>query len=153
METHQSGRSGASQSRQQHQVVVARSTVHGHHDADTDRRDSARAAPAQSHRTGRRQARCAGVEGYSRFTGSCVSVVLRNILKGHENRCLLFKLFAIIYSGGLSPGDIITHINDKEVKNSAHIYEVLAQQGKTLNMSVFRGNRRIGVTITPEDPE
>lgn len=58
-----------------------------------------------------------------------------------------------IYSGGLIPGDIITHINDKEVKNSANIYEVLGQQGKTLHMSVFRGNRRISITITPEDPD
>lgn len=56
-------------------------------------------------------------------------------------------------SGGLSPGDIITHINEREVRNSADIYEVLGQKSKTLYMSVFRGNRRLHVTVTPEDPD
>lgn len=56
-------------------------------------------------------------------------------------------------SGGLSPGDIITHINDREVKHSSDIYDVLAQKGKTLTMSVFRGNRRLTVIVTPEDPD
>lgn len=54
---------------------------------------------------------------------------------------------------GLSPGDIITHINEREVKNSADIYDVLGQKSKTLYMSVYRGNRRLNVTVTPEDPE
>lgn len=58
-----------------------------------------------------------------------------------------------LYSGGLSPGDIITHINGKEVKNSADIYDVLGEKGKTLTMTVFRGNKQITVTVMPEDPD
>lgn len=58
-----------------------------------------------------------------------------------------------MYRGGLSPGDIITHINGKEVKNSANIYDVLGGKGKLLTMSVFRGNKRITVNVTPEDPD
>lgn len=56
-------------------------------------------------------------------------------------------------SGGLSPGDIITHINGKEVRNSADIYDVLGEKGTALKMTVFRGNSKIIVSITPEDPE
>lgn len=61
--------------------------------------------------------------------------------------------FSYHSSGGLSPGDIITHINGREVKNSSDIYDVLGGKGKTLNMTVFRGNKIMNVNVTPEDPD
>jgi len=54
-------------------------------------------------------------------------------------------------AGGLSPGDIITHINGKEVKSSADIYEALSQPGKALNMNIYRGMNRMIVTVIPEE--
>jgi HtrA serine peptidase 2 len=57
------------------------------------------------------------------------------------------------FSGGLLPGDIVTHINGKDVKNSSDVYDVLTEKGKTLNMTVYRGPEKMLVLVTPEDPE
>jgi HtrA serine peptidase 2 len=57
------------------------------------------------------------------------------------------------FSGGLLPGDIVTHINGKDVKNSSDVYDVLTDKGKTLNMIVYRGPEKLSVVVTPEDPE
>ncbi|KAI8118319.1 Serine protease HTRA2, mitochondrial [Lucilia cuprina] len=54
--------------------------------------------------------------------------------------------------GGLSPGDIVTHINKKEIKTSSDVYEALANNSKTLDITIFRGPKRLNLTITPEDP-
>ncbi|KAM7360096.1 HTRA2-related serine protease [Cochliomyia hominivorax] len=54
--------------------------------------------------------------------------------------------------GGLSPGDIVTHINKKEIKTSSDVYEALADNSKTLDITIFRGPKRLNLTITPEDP-
>lgn len=58
---------------------------------------------------------------------------------------------AFIYSGGLTPGDIVTQINGKDIHNTSQIYEVLSQKGKALNMIIYRGNKRLEVTIVPEE--
>jgi S1-C subfamily serine protease len=56
-------------------------------------------------------------------------------------------------SGGLLPGDIVTHINGKDVKNSSDVYDLLSEKGKTLTMVIYRGSDKKTVTVTPEDPE
>uniref|UniRef100_A0A1A9ZMD8 Serine protease HTRA2, mitochondrial n=1 Tax=Glossina pallidipes TaxID=7398 RepID=A0A1A9ZMD8_GLOPL len=54
--------------------------------------------------------------------------------------------------GGLSPGDIVTHINRKEVKTSSDVYEALAENTKSLQITIFRGLKEMTLTVTPEDP-
>ncbi|KAH8383325.1 hypothetical protein KR009_007992 [Drosophila setifemur] len=56
------------------------------------------------------------------------------------------------HSGGLQPGDIVTHINKKEIKNSSDVYDALADNSKTLDMVILRGVKQLRMTITPEDP-
>jgi PDZ domain-containing secreted protein len=56
-------------------------------------------------------------------------------------------------SGGLLPGDIVTHINGKDVKNSSDVYDLLSEKGKTLTMVIYRGSDKNTVIVTPEDPE
>ncbi|KAH8361091.1 hypothetical protein KR200_003853 [Drosophila serrata] len=56
------------------------------------------------------------------------------------------------HSGGLQPGDIVTHINKKEIKNSSDVYDALADNSKTLDIVILRGVKQMHVTITPEDP-
>ncbi|XP_068154090.1 serine protease HTRA2, mitochondrial [Drosophila tropicalis] len=56
------------------------------------------------------------------------------------------------HSGGLQPGDIVTHINKKEIKNSSDVYDALGCGDKELNMIIMRGVKQMHVTITPEDP-
>lgn len=59
--------------------------------------------------------------------------------------------FIFILSGGLAPGDIITHINGKSVSSSGNIYGALGEKGSALTMTVVRSNSRIELVITPED--
>ncbi|KAH8351238.1 hypothetical protein KR084_012195 [Drosophila pseudotakahashii] len=56
------------------------------------------------------------------------------------------------HSGGLQPGDIVTHINKKEIKNSSDVYDALADNSKNLDIVILRGVKQMRVTITPEDP-
>jgi len=61
-------------------------------------------------------------------------------------------LLYLLFSGGLQPGDIVTHINKKEIKNSSDVYDALADNSKTLDIVILRGVKQMHVTITPEDP-
>lgn len=56
------------------------------------------------------------------------------------------------HTGGLYPGDIVTKINDKDIKNSSDVYEALALKTKSLDITIFRGLKRMTVKIVPEDP-
>ncbi|XP_054725179.1 serine protease HTRA2, mitochondrial [Anastrepha obliqua] len=56
------------------------------------------------------------------------------------------------HAGGLYPGDIVTKINEKEIKNSSDVYEVLADKTKSLNITIYRGMKKMTVKIVPEDP-
>ncbi|SPP80275.1 serine protease HTRA2, mitochondrial [Drosophila guanche] len=56
------------------------------------------------------------------------------------------------HSGGLQPGDIVTHINKKEIKNSSDLYDALAEGHKVLEIVILRGVQQLHVKITPEDP-
>jgi HtrA serine peptidase 2 len=54
------------------------------------------------------------------------------------------------YNGGLRPGDIITKINDEEVKSASDVYAAV-EKSKTLKLSVQRGTEAtITFTVTPE---
>uniref|UniRef100_A0A182IKI5 Serine protease HTRA2, mitochondrial n=1 Tax=Anopheles atroparvus TaxID=41427 RepID=A0A182IKI5_ANOAO len=53
--------------------------------------------------------------------------------------------------GGLHPGDIITHINGKEIKNSSDVYDILTDKTKTLAISIHRGQQLATVHVHPED--
>ncbi|XP_055316988.1 serine protease HTRA2, mitochondrial [Sitodiplosis mosellana] len=55
------------------------------------------------------------------------------------------------YNGGLSPGDIVTKINGKEVHNTSDIYSFLSEKGKALNMTVYRGTQKLEIMIVPEE--
>lgn len=59
--------------------------------------------------------------------------------------------FVGICSGGLSPGDIVTHINGKEIHNTSDIYSFLSQNGIDLKMTIYRGAKKLEVRIVPED--
>ncbi|XP_058127609.1 serine protease HTRA2, mitochondrial [Anopheles ziemanni] len=53
--------------------------------------------------------------------------------------------------GGLQPGDIITHINGKDVKTSSDVYDVLQGTTKSLTISIHRGQQLTTVKVVPED--
>jgi len=74
---------------------------------------------------------------------------IRNLT--YQKRNLLIFLY-FLYSGGLQPGDIVTHINKKEIKNSSDVYDALGDGSKELDISILRGVKQLRVTITPEDP-
>lgn len=56
------------------------------------------------------------------------------------------------HTGGLHPGDIVTHINGNEVKNSNDIYRILDGKQKALDMIVYRGLEKMKLTVIPEEP-
>lgn len=55
------------------------------------------------------------------------------------------------YNGGLNPGDIVTHINGKEIHTTSEIYSFLSEKGKALNMTIYRGTQKLAVMIIPEE--
>ncbi|XP_041370606.1 serine protease HTRA2, mitochondrial-like [Gigantopelta aegis] len=56
------------------------------------------------------------------------------------------------YNGGLKPGDIITHINDKEVNASSDFFGAVSTND-ILKLAVMRKQKRILLTIKPEEIE
>lgn len=84
---------------------------------------------------------------------SCGSLVeVGNTIELHFNSILNdFHCISSYYSGGLNPGDIVTHINGKEVHNTSDIYSFLSEKGKALNMIIYRGTKRLEVMIVPEE--
>lgn len=56
------------------------------------------------------------------------------------------------FRGGLLPGDIVTHINDKQVKSANDIYELLKDyKSVKLKMYVSRFGQKITLEVTPEE--
>ncbi|XP_050301053.1 serine protease HTRA2, mitochondrial-like [Anthonomus grandis grandis] len=54
--------------------------------------------------------------------------------------------------GGLQPGDIVTHINSKQIRSAQDVYEILKNtETKNLKMSVQRQDRHIEINVQPED--
>lgn len=68
------------------------------------------------------------------------------------NFCFFFFLDSLLsHSGGLSPGDIVTKINGKEIHTTSDIYSFLSEKGKALNMTVYRGTQKLEIMIVPEE--
>lgn len=72
-----------------------------------------------------------------------------------QNGILVWKVIigSPAHNSGLMAGDIIVNINQKDVKQSADIYDVLATKTKTLGMIVLRNGQFIKISVTPDDPE
>ncbi|CAD7085007.1 unnamed protein product [Hermetia illucens] len=70
-----------------------------------------------------------------------------------EHGVLVWKVIigSPAHAGGLNPGDIVTHINGKEVKNSSDIYDALAEKGKVLDMTVYRGLKQLRIIVKPDE--
>lgn len=68
---------------------------------------------------------------------------------------IALKTFKLLFniSGGLHPGDIITHINGKQVSSTSDIYTILAEKGKPLDTIVQRGMEKLRLRIEPEEIE
>lgn len=64
-----------------------------------------------------------------------------------------FLLIGLHFSGGLMPGDIVTHINRKQIKSSSDVYDALSESVKSLNLTILRGDKQLNITIEPEDPD
>lgn len=78
-------------------------------------------------------------------------LMLPNDLKGGV---LVYKVLigSPAYSGGLQPGDIVTHIDGQPIKSANDVYTVLQQtKAKELKMSVSRHGRNINLIVVPED--
>lgn len=57
-----------------------------------------------------------------------------------------------IYSGGLQPGDIVTHINGKEIGGAKDVYTILSdEKTSNLRMTVIRSGVVLQLSVTPED--
>ncbi|KAM3956497.1 HTRA2-related serine protease [Aphomia sociella] len=54
------------------------------------------------------------------------------------------------YNGGLQPGDIVTHINNKPVHSASDIYNLLENSTGSLTINAVRGHQRIILTVTPD---
>lgn len=57
------------------------------------------------------------------------------------------------YRGGLQPGDIVTRINGTEVISTSDVYAALSEPKKPLKIDLYRGLKKITVTIEPEEVE
>ncbi|RZC40570.1 serine protease HTRA2, mitochondrial-like, partial [Asbolus verrucosus] len=56
------------------------------------------------------------------------------------------------HSGGLQPGDIVTHIDGKQIVGANDVYAVLAESTtRTITMSVNRYGRKMELHVTPEN--
>ncbi|KAG7174433.1 serine protease HTRA2, mitochondrial-like [Homarus americanus] len=54
------------------------------------------------------------------------------------------------YQAGLQPGDIVTHINNREVHSSRDVFKFLEGKGD-LAMTVIRNGQRYSVVVVPEE--
>lgn len=75
-----------------------------------------------------------------------------------QKKCFMLSYFTkkkniFKTSGGLHPGDIITHINGKQVSSTSDIYTILAEKGKPLDTIVQRGMEKLRLKIEPEEIE
>ncbi|VEN34726.1 unnamed protein product [Callosobruchus maculatus] len=56
------------------------------------------------------------------------------------------------HSGGIQPGDIVTHIDGKPVRDSNDVYNILTNmQTKKINLTISRYGRKVDITVEPED--
>ncbi|XP_058442973.1 serine protease HTRA2, mitochondrial [Malaya genurostris] len=78
-----------------------------------------------------------------------------NVPETVQNGILVWKVIqgSPAHVGGLYPGDIITSINNKPVKNSADVYELLAGKDRVLVISIYRGVEKMSIKVKLEDSE
>lgn len=63
-----------------------------------------------------------------------------------------FSIFHLFSSGGLQPGDIVTEINNKQIRNATDVYSILAQSNSAaLKMTVVRFGKNMTISVTPEN--
>ncbi|XP_055384791.1 serine protease HTRA2, mitochondrial [Condylostylus longicornis] len=55
------------------------------------------------------------------------------------------------HQGGLNPGDIVVDINGKNVHNSSDIYEILSDKDEILNITIYRGLKKMKIKVKPEE--
>ena len=72
-----------------------------------------------------------------------------------QNGILVWKVIlnSPSHTSGLMAGDIILNINNKDVAQSADIYEILASNTKVLDMIVLRNGQLMKISVAPENPE
>ncbi|XP_041781290.1 serine protease HTRA2, mitochondrial [Anopheles merus] len=105
-----------------------------------------------------------GAPSYRRYIGITMLSLTPDILHELQQRnhnfpptvrggVLVWKVIqgSPAHSGGLQPGDIITHINGKEINSSGDVYELLAAQEKKLAITIYRGQQPATVHVFPED--
>lgn len=52
----------------------------------------------------------------------------------------------------MQPGDIVTHINGKEIAGAKDVYNILSdEKARTLKMTVIRSGAVMQLSVTPED--
>ena len=73
---------------------------------------------------------------------------LEKYIKFSENSIQIFTNY--VFSGGLKPGDIITHVNGEPIKSSTDIYKVLEKVGSII-VTVIRSGIVLQLEIQPED--
>jgi HtrA serine peptidase 2 len=56
------------------------------------------------------------------------------------------------HSGGLQPGDIVTHIDGKQITGANDVYAVLLESTtRTITMTVNRNGKKLELHVTPEN--
>ncbi|XP_052863615.1 serine protease HTRA2, mitochondrial [Anopheles cruzii] len=54
------------------------------------------------------------------------------------------------HANGICPGDVITHINGKEISTCAEMYDILGGKDQTLAINIFRGHKTFTVQVRLE---
>uniref|UniRef100_A0A182PR27 Serine protease HTRA2, mitochondrial n=1 Tax=Anopheles epiroticus TaxID=199890 RepID=A0A182PR27_9DIPT len=95
-----------------------------------------------------------GAPGYRRYIGVTMLSLTPDILHELRQRNHNFppNVQGGVLVGGLQPGDIITHINGKQIKNSGDVYELLTKdQQQKLTIVVYRGQQPTTLQVIAED--
>jgi len=71
---------------------------------------------------------------------------------GIDSGVFVHKIFAgsPAHNGGMQPGDIITRINETEIKSASDVYKIIEQQSE-LRVTVLRNHQPMNLTIIAEE--
>lgn len=84
-----------------------------------------------------------------RHTRKYTSVSCYAYTRTHTHSRTIYLFLSPLRSGGISPGDVITHINGTEIKSSNDVYDILAPQLPLLTITVFRDGETLTVKVSP----